>query len=207
MEKETLAELPDEASRPTYDEALMNINAGMLNQEDELANKISTAQKDTGKYLGETMEYFGDDKAVSNQVAQENDSPSRSRRRIQTHTQEPDRHKHERGRISTNNESPKLIKKMMTGHPNENLKECLDNDEILKTKNNKSNNSKEEDNAGGCSKVKKRQHLCELTHVTNPSAQENDQPLQIIETNEEDIALHETTSRTMNQTLEILNRI
>ncbi|CAG8446564.1 17512_t:CDS:2 [Acaulospora morrowiae] len=73
------AELPDEASRPIYDKAPMKADAGMLNQEDsdmmtkqtngtlELANEITTAQKDTDKYLGETTEYFNDDKAVSNQ--------------------------------------------------------------------------------------------------------------------------------------------
>ncbi|CAG8687427.1 10465_t:CDS:2, partial [Acaulospora morrowiae] len=83
--------------------------------------------------------------------------------------------------------SPELIEEITTGHPSEDLEECLDNNGTLKIKNDKSNNSKEKDNAGEC-------------------FEENDQPLQIIETKEKDILSRETTLRTMNQTLEILGR-
>ncbi|CAG8582760.1 3550_t:CDS:2, partial [Acaulospora morrowiae] len=75
----TKIELPDKALRSTYDKALINADAGMLNQKNsdmmtkqinrtiDLADKIPTVQKDTGKYLGETTEYSDDDKAISNQ--------------------------------------------------------------------------------------------------------------------------------------------
>ncbi|CAG8597030.1 783_t:CDS:2 [Acaulospora morrowiae] len=162
----------------------MNADAGMLNQENgdmmakqtnrtlDLANEIPTVQKNTGKYLGETTEYFDDDKVYQIKVKMTiHHNPGEGHKLIHTNLIVISMKEEKSVQITSDRKNDKSIscsntpleapnsEKMTTSHPSKDLEECLDNNGILKTKNDESNNSEEEDNAGGCLEGEKKTAL------------------------------------------------